>query len=98
MTIANLKKVMKVANTPQRNESLNGLVKDAIKIALYTMKYGSMSDKMALMKTLTPHMLEALRQTQSSEADEETKKAYNRMRAQMRGEPDPTDLSRGSPK
>ncbi len=93
-----------MANTPQRNESLNalskdivardpelqkllkGLVRQSIAVALFTMEHGSMSDKMALMKTLTPHMLEALRQTQTTEADVEQRKAYDRLREQMRGE------------
>jgi hypothetical protein len=66
--------------------ALKGLVNESIKMALFTMKHGSMSDKLQLMKHLTPHMLEALRSTQRSEADEEQRRAYDEIRRMMRGE------------
>ena len=93
-----------MANTPQRNESMNqlskeivlndpalqqalkGLVRDSIAVAIHTMRHGSPTDKMALMKTLTPHMLEALRQTQQNERAAAEEAAYQRILAEMRGD------------
>lgn len=75
-----------VAQDPQIQKALRGLVMESIKMALYTMQHGSMQDKLQLMKHLTPHMLDALRSQQKSEADEAQRKAYEEMRAMLRGE------------
>lgn len=93
-----------MANTPQRNTSINelakaavegdselqgmlrGLVRDAINVGVYTMRHGSPTDKMAMMKTLMPHMLEALRQTEQNERAAAEKAAVERIYAALRGQ------------
>jgi len=75
-----------VSQDPAMQRALKGLVEESIKVALYTMKHGSMPEKMALMKNLTPHMLEALRTTQKSEADQAQKDAYEQIRKMCRGD------------
>jgi hypothetical protein len=65
---------------------LRGMVRDAIGIGVHTLRHGSPTDKMALMKTLMPHMLEALRQTEQSERSQKEKEAYDRIRAELVGD------------
>lgn len=65
---------------------LRGMVRDAIQIGVHTLRHGSPTDKMAMMKTLMPHMLEALRQTEQSERSRAEKEAYERMMGQLRGD------------
>ena len=93
-----------MANTPQRNASINELakaavegdselqaelrkmVRNAIKIGTHTLAHGSPTDKMAMMKTLMPHMLEALRQTEQNERAASERAAYERIMAELRGD------------
>ena len=65
---------------------LKSLVSESLELALYTMKHGSSADRMALMKYLTPHMLEALRTSQNTAEDEEKRRAYEEIRSMCRGE------------
>lgn len=76
-----------VAADPTLQTMLKGLVRDAIGVALYTMKHGTSTDKMQLMRTLTPHMLEALRHSEQNDKAEAERAAYERIRAALKGEP-----------
>lgn len=75
-----------VATDKAMQKQLRSLVEESMKLALYTMRYGSQADKLQLMKHLTPHMLEALRTTNQSSEDEERRKAYEEIRKMCRGE------------
>lgn len=71
---------------PTLADLVRGIVKDAVSHARYIMRHGTDSEKSALMKTLMPHMLEALRQTEQSERSRAEKEAYERMMGQLRGD------------
>lgn len=75
-----------VKEDPQLQMMLKSLIKDAIGVALYTMKHGTEGDRMQLMRTLTPHMLDALRETTQNERLASEQAVYERMRAELRGE------------
>lgn len=81
-----------VSSDPKLQAQLRKLVSQSIAMAMYTMEHGSMADRMQLMKHMTPHMLEALRTTNQSAADEEKKLAYERIRRLCRGEDEDGDL------
>jgi len=75
-----------VAGDAGLQAELKQLITASIKMAVHTMKFGMPAEKMAMMKMLTPHMLEALRQTQQSEAKEAERAAYERILKELRGE------------
>lgn len=75
-----------VKDDPVLQQLLKGLIKDAISVAIYTMKHGTSTDKMQLMRTLTPHMLEALRDTQQSDRLAQEQQAYDRIREALKGD------------
>lgn len=75
-----------VAADPSLQRMLKGIVRKAIAHADYTLDHGSSTDKMQLMRTLTPHMLEALRQSEQNDKAEAERQAYERIRAALKGE------------
>ena len=74
-----------VAGDEDMQVLLKGLIKESVKHALYTMAHGNSSDKAAMMKMLTPHMLEGLRQNSAAEADRAAREAYERIMGELRG-------------
>lgn len=85
-----------VAGDTELQRELRLLIKGAVRFAAHTMKHGSDSEKASLMKTLTPHMFEALRQTDTNERTARERAAYESIRAYSRGERDHLD-EQGTP-
>jgi hypothetical protein len=84
-SVASLAKDL-VAGDKLLQKQLQTLVQESINMAFYTMRHGAPAEKLALMKHLTPHMLEALRTTNQSADDEEKRQAYEEIRRMCRGE------------
>lgn len=78
-----------IATDPTLAERVRGVVNLAIDMAEYTLRWGSPADQMQLMRSVMPQMMQALRQVDSSEADAEATKAYNRLQAAIAGRPIP---------
>lgn len=86
-SVASLAKDL-VASDKLIQKQLQNLVMQTINMAVYTMQHGSPAEKLALMKQMTPHMLEALRTTNQSADDEEKRQAYEEIRRMCRGDDD----------
>jgi hypothetical protein len=76
-----------VAQDEEIRDDLKGLVSDMIKHMRYTMRHGEASAKTALSKQIIPQLLTAINKVDSDESEKEEKAAYDRMMAQLRGDP-----------
>lgn len=80
-----------VSEDPQLKKELSSLIGDMVKHQRYVMRYGAPADKLSLTKSILPQMLAAMNTVAQSESEAEEREAYDRMRAELRGEkPDNT--------
>lgn len=68
-----------VADDPELRDSLRELMNDAIVHMQYTLKHGSMAEKNLLAKVIMPTLIKALGETNSGEAAQREREAYQRM-------------------
>lgn len=77
-----------VASDPDLRAELQGLVKALIRDAKHTVKYGTATERQALMKAIVPNLLRSMQSADAEAADEERRAAYDRMLAGLRGDDD----------
>jgi len=73
------------SDTNLKNE-MNQLVLEIIAHQRMVMRVGSPADKTALVKAVLPQMLSAMNTVAETEREAEERLAYDRMRAELRGE------------
>lgn len=81
-----------VASDPALRFKLKSLVNASIDHMLLMMAHGDAATKMALVKSLTPHLLSGLQQADRSQAKEAEADVYTRMLSVMRGETSVEDM------
>lgn len=82
-----------VAENPELRGRLTKLVNALIADAEHTVKYGTTTERAALMKTIVPSLLRSMQSAESDALDEDRRRAYERMMAMSRGEIPPEDGS-----
>ena len=75
-----------VAQDPQLQNELKGLVADIVGNMRYTMRHGDPASKAALSKAIVPQLLSAINKVEKSAAVEEQREAYERLLAGIRGD------------
>ena len=75
-----------VSQDAELRNALRDLVMDSINVMRYTMHHGMPAEKLQIAKTLTPHLLGAIKNVDADEGEKEKRAAYERMMAQLRGE------------
>lgn len=75
-----------VQSDPILRYKLKTLVNGIIDHMVETMVHGDSQSKMALTKSITPHLLAGLQAAEMSDADKEKAVAYDKIRAFCRGE------------
>ncbi len=75
-----------VAQDANLQRMLKKLIMDTINYASYTMAHGTEYAKMQIVRQMTPHMLAAMQDAQSSERSAAEREAYERVMNEMRGE------------
>lgn len=86
VSVGELAAAVVAADEDLKNE-LKHLVQDIIGHMRYTMRHGDPSAKIALAKTITPQLLGAINKVDKGEDEQAKRAAYERMMADLRGEP-----------
>lgn len=90
-----------VASDPELRESLKALALDMVNGLRYSMAHGDLATRLALAKTMAPHLLRAMQNVEADEANKRGKEAYENILKYSRGEldtvPDPGTPSEDVP-
>lgn len=78
-----------IADDSHLKSEMNQLVREIIAHQRLIMRVGSPADKTALVKAVLPQMLSAMSTVAQEEQEAEERAAYDRLRADLRGETTP---------
>lgn len=78
-----------INSDPVLKNEMNHLVREIIAHQRMIMRVGSPADKTALVKAVLPQMLSAMNTVAETEREAEERLAYDRLRAELRGEDTP---------
>lgn len=74
-----------IADNPEIRSRVEGMFNSLLDIAEHTIKFGTPSDRVALMKTMVPSMMRSMQAASQTGAERERQAAYERLKESMRG-------------